>query len=279
MNILSLIKAAQKPILYEKGTSIMWTDEHISKHLLKYHLDPEVDAASRKISTIKIIVDWILGLINKPKMNILDLGSGPGLYSEILAQKEHKVTGVDFSKNSIEYAKNQAEKNNLEIEYINQNYLDLDYNKQFDLVMLIYTDFGVLLPYERNKLLENIHRALKQGGIFLFDVLNDKNIEQKILKQSWDLKKSGFWKDDPYLSLNEGYHYPDEKVLLNQHIIIDESNKHEIYRFWSHYFNKEDLIPILKSKGFKDIETHENILPESDVWNGENVTFYTTVKK
>jgi len=278
MNILNLIKSAQKPNLYGKGTSIMWTDEHISKQLLKYHLDPEVEAASRKISTIKIIVDWILGLINKPKMNILDLGCGPGLYSEILAQKGHIVTGIDFSKNSIEYAKNQAEKNNLEIEYINQNYLDLDYNTQFNLIMLIYTDFGVLLPYERNKLLENIHRALKPGGIFVFDVLNDKNIEQKILKQSWDLKESGFWKGEPYLALNEGFHYPDDKVLLNQHVIIDERNKHEIYRFWSHYFNKKDLIPMLESKAFKDVVTHENILPESDVCNGENVTFYTSVK-
>jgi 2-polyprenyl-3-methyl-5-hydroxy-6-metoxy-1,4-benzoquinol methylase len=104
------------------------------------------------------------------KMSILDLGCGPGLYTEIMAERGHKVTGIDFSKNSIDYARNEAIRKNLDIKYVNQSYLDLCEENMYDLIMMIFTDFGVLVPQERETLLQNIYRALKPGGTFVFDV-------------------------------------------------------------------------------------------------------------
>ena len=78
----------------------MWTDPYISEQLLQIHLNPELDLASRKYSTIQSTAEWVLSKVSKKKMKILDLGCGPGLYSEIFANKGHLVTGVDFSKNS-----------------------------------------------------------------------------------------------------------------------------------------------------------------------------------
>ena len=67
-----------------------------------------------------------------------------GLYTQQIAQKGHKVSGVDISKISIDYAMEQAKANNLNIEYINKNYLDLELpENEFDLVIMIYTDLGV----------------------------------------------------------------------------------------------------------------------------------------
>ena len=104
----------------------MWTDKHISKQLLDVHLNTDVDLGSRKIKTINSTVTWILKTSKKKKLNILDLGCGPGLYSEKLAQKGHNVTGVDFSANSIAYAKEEAKKKKLDIIYLKENYLNLD---------------------------------------------------------------------------------------------------------------------------------------------------------
>ena len=52
MNMTQLLQAAQPPALYEKGDSVMWTDPHISGELLKIHLDPSVEAATRSPSSI-----------------------------------------------------------------------------------------------------------------------------------------------------------------------------------------------------------------------------------
>ncbi|MCP4392967.1 MAG: class I SAM-dependent methyltransferase [Alphaproteobacteria bacterium] len=278
MNYKELIKRTQRPELYEKGTSIMWTDEYISKQLLDLHINPHVDLASRKEETIGDLVNWILDIATEPKMSILDLGCGPGLYSEKLATKGHSVTGVDFSKNSIEYAKNQATLKQLDIDYIVENYLNLDFDNKFDLVLLIYTDLCPLLPEERDKLLKVVHKALKPGGMFIFDVVNDRNVDKKIIPQSWDVEESGFWRKHPYIALANGHHYPENNVILNQHTVINEDDSIDTYHFWSHYYNQEQLTEILSNSGFTDICNYENIIPEDTPWTGENLTFFKAKK-
>ena len=269
----SLIKYAVRPELYEKGTAVMWTDPYISKQLLQIHLNPDMDLASRKYSSIQSTAEWVLSKASKKGMNILDLGCGPGLYSEIFAREGHRVTGVDFSKTSIDYAKQESDRKRLNINYLNQNYLELDVpGNHFDLVTLIYTDLGVLVPSERDQLLSNINKALKPGGILIFDVLNDKNLENKVSPKNWDIAEKGFWREGPCLALSESFFYSEEKVMLSQHLIVEES-KTDVYRFWTHFFSHADLIEILSPHEFTDTRFHEDVLPEGDIWSGENVTF------
>jgi len=257
----------------------MWTDAHISGKLLELHLDPHVDSASRSLESIERTMDFILTFCGNNPLSILDLGCGPGIYLEKLAGLGHSCTGIDFSENSIAYARKQAKEKGLEIRYINRDYLEMDFEDQFDLILLIYTDLGVLLPGERSLLLERIHRALKPGGIFIFDVLNDRNLEQKFGEfQTWSFEFNGFWKPEPYLELASGYHYPENKVFLKQHTILDEREEIRNYRFWTHYFNPEDVLAMLSAGGFVRTRHYDNILPAKDIWDGENVTFYKTQK-
>jgi SAM-dependent methyltransferase len=279
MNIERLFEYTEKPSLFESGTSVMWTDPYISQQLLYCHIDIGNDMASRSDQKIELIINWILSKSKTNQMKILDLGCGPGLYAEKLARLGHHITGIDFSKHSITYAKGITEKNKSGIEYHCDNYLNINYENQFDLVILIYLDFCVLKPNERKIVLENVYRALKKGGVFIFDVMNSKNIDRKTLKPSWEVCASkGFWKDEPYIALNNGYHYPEHKVLVNQHIIIDQDDKIDTYLFWSTYYEYEDLAPVLNEAGFNKIKHYEKVLPEGDVWNGDNVTFYVIEK-
>ncbi len=274
MKILDIHNNTTKPKLYEKGNAVMWTDEHISKQLLNVHLSQDVDLASRRTETIDSTIKWILASTEKKQLNILDLGCGPGLYSEKLAKMGHNVTGVDFSSNSIEYAKKEAKKKKLEITYLKENYLNLDLEENsFDLVILIFTDFGPLLPKEREQLLRNIRRVLKPNGAFIFDVLNDNNIEDKISPKNWETSDLGFWKNTPYLLLSNSFIYEENKVILYQHIVVDEEDNVTIYRFWNHFFSHSDLAKILHEYNFINLSFHEDVLPKGDLWNGENVTF------
>jgi 2-polyprenyl-3-methyl-5-hydroxy-6-metoxy-1,4-benzoquinol methylase len=81
--------------------------------MLEAHLNPDWDVASRKHSYINRSVKWLSGVI-PANGEILDLGCGPGLYAKILSGMWYDVTGVDFSKRSIAYAKSQDAK----IDYI-----------------------------------------------------------------------------------------------------------------------------------------------------------------
>lgn len=279
MNIERIKKLSAKPRLYEKGSSVMWTDPYISKQLLELHLIDDHDIASRSRAKIEMITNWILQQADRGPLTILDLGCGPGLYAEQLASHGHSVTGVDYSTNTIQYAAMQAKKKKLNIEYRNINYLDMDFDSRFDVAILIYLDFCVLLPEERGKVLANIYKALKKGGIFICDVVNERNIDKKVISQSWEVQESGFWKDAPYIALTNGFHYPEAKVLANHHIIITEDDTVDTYIFWTHYYEKNDMAQILTLQGFKNIRDYDNVLPEScDYWNGNNVTFYVASK-
>ena len=211
-------------------------------------------------------------------MNILDLGCGPGLYSEKLAEKGHIVTGMDFSSNSIQYAKESANRKKLDITYIQQDYLELTEENKYDLILLIFTDFGVLPPDQRELLLRNINRALKPGGTFIFDVLND-NYEANIGgSKNWELSEKGFWREIPYMALSESFYYDKQKVILNQHIVIDQERGTEVYRFWMHTFSSADLNAIILPVGFKTAEYVYGIIPDSEVCSSSSVTFCVAVK-
>lgn len=280
MKIPEIISLSAKPELYAKGTSFMWTDEHISKQLLNVHLNDDIDLASRKKSTIVKTANWILNTQKeKGKLNILDLGCGPGLYAEIFAEKGHRITGVDISKNSIEFAKKSAKDKKLDINYVNANYLEINSEaEKYDLIVLIYTDLGVLIPSERENLLKMIYRVLKKGGTFIFDVLKDKDIENKASTKTWEANNGGFWKESPYLALSESFLYEEEKVILFQHNIIDTIGNIETYRFWTHFFSESDIRKMLENHDFIDMHFREDILPKGGMWNGDNVIFTMTSK-
>lgn len=277
MDITKIIKKVGNPTPYDKGTDIMWTDKHISKFLLDAHINPEIGVASRTSTDIDKTVDMIDRMVS-PGSEILDLGCGPGLYAERLSKKGHKVTGVDFSKNSIDYAIKQRGRNQSTIEYINDNYLNLDFEGQFDLIMMIYCDFGVLVSEERISLMKMIHKALKPGGIFLFDAIDEETIERLNFNSSWEMSDGGFWKPTPYICLSKSFHFKENKATLDQHLVMGEDDSFQLYRFWNHYFNQEDVEKIFRPSGFSKVESIKNLLTGSGPYNDHGVVFYAVSK-
>ena len=279
MQISGLSETTKTPVLYEKGNAGMWEDDHISRHLLELHLNQDCDAASRKRGTIEKTVQWIETLPDNQQQAVLDLGCGPGLHCELLAEHAHRVTGVDFSQRSIAYARQSAGKKGLKIEYLLQNYLDLSFENQFDLVIMIFCDFDVLIPDDRTRLLKNIFRALKPGGLFIFDTLNaNAPAAMKIPGKSWEVAEKGFWKNGPYLALSETFHYPEANVILQQHIVCSEPDQRSVYRFWTHYYPNEVLVSILNEGGFTVEGTREDLLPDDGSGTHDMVTFYVARK-
>ena len=277
MNIQKLLKENENPIPYVMGTDTMWTDQHISKKLLDLHLNPGIGIASRTFEAIDDTVDMIDETI-KPGSKILDLGCGPGLYAERLAKKGHYVTGVDFSKHSIDYARKERDKNQSNIHYINENYLNLVFENEFDLVMMIYCDFGVLIPEERKIMIKIIRRALKPKGVFLFDSISKEAVKKMSFETSWEMAESGFFSPDPYICLNKSFHFPENKATLDQHIVIIENSPVKLYRFWNHYFDMHDVRQLFLPVGFSHITPVESLLKGDGPYNDNSVCFYVIYK-
>lgn len=255
--ILNYLK--EKPILYSASTASLWDDEHISKGMLDAHLNTKLEAASRNFDFIVKSVDWISNTFySKDKNKMLDLGCGPGLYTELFYKARFDVTGIDFSKRSIEYASKSADSKNLPIQYIYKNYLEIDYENVFDVITLIYCDYGVLSPEHRTTLLKKIKKALKPNGFFILDGFTQHQIADFSESRTIEYHDKGYWSEKPYVCIQSNYLYPESNNYLEQFVIIKENNC-ECYNNWnqvftSHSFNKE-----LAEAGFEIVNFYDDV--------------------
>lgn len=247
----SISKILEKPPIFTQTETAFWNDEYISRQMLKAHLDPEFEGASRKLTFIDKSATWIKNIVPPVKYPLLlDVGCGPGIYAERFANSGYQVTGVDFSARSIEYAKSSALKKGLDITYHYQDYLAMNLNKSYDFATMIYCDYGALSPTNRQLLMSNIYEHLKTNGKFLLDVFSVAKYSSFQENRTWEVCRSnGFWCEEEYIAFSGLYKYPDN-VSLEQ-ISILTSKETATYYLWTSYFTKDDLIKEAKNAGFK----------------------------
>ena len=249
--ISQLITLQEKPAPFTPGEPLFWNDPHISSQMLKAHLNPNIEAASRKPETIDRVVQWLIQTLGlKPGASLLDLGCGPGLYASRFARAGFCVTGVDYSRRSIEYAANDAKENQLDITYRYENYLDLRDEALYDAALLIYGDFCPLNPEQRKRLLHNIHRALKPNGKFILDVTTRECRRKYGNQNRWYAVNSGFWKPGPHLVLEEGFDYPEQSLWLDQFTVVEANGNLTVYRNWFQDYTPETITAELLESGF-----------------------------
>lgn len=249
----------EKPALYTKTTVPFWDDEYISKKMLGAHLNPDFEGASRTFEFIEQSVKWINDLVPSSEYKeMLDMGCGPGIYAEQFAQAGYHVTGIDFSKRSINYATESAKKQDLDISYIYQNYLEMELDRQFDFVTMIYCDYGALSTEDRRTVMERMYHHLRDKGKVLLDVFSRAKYNNFEENQSWEIcEKNGFWSEEKYISLHGCYKYPDD-VTLEQTAVVTEKDKN-VYYIWNTYFDKERICKEAKDVGFKVCEVFGDV--------------------
>ena len=243
---------SEKPLVYESGEGCIWTDPYIAGQMLAAHLNPNAEAASRKPEEIeKIIRFWIENKVVQPGDFLLDLGCGPGLYSEKLAKAGVRVVGIDQSANSIFYAQKRAQQEKLEIEYRWGNFLELDEIEKYDVAVQVYGEYNALSDIDRSIFLCKVYQALKSGGTLLMDVTTRKLREKVGVKTNWYIDRDGFWRPDRHLVLEKGFDYPEENIWLDQYIIIGEQGDSTVYRVWFKDFTLETLKAEVEAVGFR----------------------------
>lgn len=256
---LTKINTRPSPFQYYTADEL-WTDEHTSKKMLEYHLNDSVDLSSRKRSFIDRSVQWIVSHFGVDSAtSIADFGCGPGLYTTQFAEKNASVTGIDFSERSIRYAKEVAEQKELNINYVQQNYLEYETGERYDLITMIFCDFCALSPTQRKTLLSKFHELLKPEGAVLLDVhsLNVFNSRQEVATYEYN-QLDHFWSSDDYYGFLNTFKYQEEKVTLDKYTIIEKARTRVVYN-WLQYFSRDSLREELEGNGFKIEEFYSDV--------------------
>lgn len=247
---LEKINTAPKPFEFYTAADL-WTDEYTSEQMLKFHLDEGIDASSRNMAFIDRSVNWITSHFDVGTgKKIADFGCGPGLYATRLARRHAVVTGIDFSKRSIQYAQEIANREKLPINYVNRNYLDFKTDDRFHLIIMIMCDFCALSPVQRKKILSRFHTLLEPSGSVLLDVYSLISFNEKEEKALYEVNLlNGFWSPHKYYGFLNTFKYEKEKVILDKYTIIEAERSRTIYN-WFQCFSPESLEKEFKDSGF-----------------------------
>lgn len=238
----------------------LWTTPHIAEKMLQLHINPDHDAASRSGDFIKKSVSFMDKSFNLNQgKSVIDFGCGPGLYTSAFASLGAKVTGIDFSVNSLEYAKKQAALNHLDINYQQIDYLNFTTDTTYDVATLIYCDFCAINKSNRRKLLQTIKNCLKDDGYFFFDVHTKYMFEHRSESARYEYHKDGaFFSPHPHFEFVNDFLYPDELISLAHYTIIEENSTWDVYN-WLQYFSLDDLKKELNENGFKIVGKYKNL--------------------
>ncbi|MTI15643.1 class I SAM-dependent methyltransferase [Rhodobacteraceae bacterium RKSG542] len=248
-----LKKINEKPAAFEVYTAdALWADDYRSKQMLAFHLNEGIDVSSRNMEFINRSATWIGEHFDLGEgKSLCDFGCGPGLYTTRLAKTGAKVTGLDFSANSLAYAREQAQLAQLPINYVQTNYLEFQSQEQFDLITMIMCDFCALSPAQRKVLLAKFRECLKDDGAILLDVYSMAGYaarEETAFYEKNQLNR--FWCEDDYYCFVNTWKYDDEAVVLDKYSIFQANGKEETVYNWLQYFSPEKLKEELAAAGF-----------------------------
>ncbi len=249
LRVAEVAARARRPEPFEPSEAPFWDDPYISGELLKSHFDDTTEAASRPFGMIVATVDRLVrdGVVS-PGTRVLDLGCGPGRYSELLASVGCHVTGVDLSPRSIAHARERAAQRGLDVDYRVADFRTLEEVAAYDVVLQVYGELATFSDAVRDDVLARVRRALVPHGWLVFDVSTPSLRARVGAQHQWSVHPGGFWRAHPHLVLTDGYDYPGD-VWCDQFVVADDDGA-TAYRMWFHDYTPGTLTPVLERAGF-----------------------------
>jgi cyclopropane fatty-acyl-phospholipid synthase-like methyltransferase len=251
-----LLEINQRPEPFSEYTAReLWTDPYISERMLSYHLNETIDMASRNHAFLDRSAEWIVSHFGlNGESRVADFGCGPGLLAQRLARSGPKVTGIDFSANSLRHAREKAAEEHLDIEFVEADYLEYETDLRFDLILMIMCDFCVLSPDQRFRLLRKYHALLADGGTILLDVYSSRMFNEREEGATYGLNLlDGFWAPGEYFGFHNIFKYDNERIVLEKYTIVERSRIRRIFN-WYKCFDPSDIESEFKECGLKVVE-------------------------
>lgn len=139
-----------------------------------------------KIPWQKARADYLIDVIEKGKVKpglALVLGCGTGINSIYLAKKGFNVTAVDISETAIKYAKENAKKEDISINFIAADATDLSFlgDKEFDFV-LDWANLHGIDKEKREQYVSQIVKHCKTGGKFVLRCFSKHGIDEDFVE-------------------------------------------------------------------------------------------------
>lgn len=208
----------------------------------------------KRLERTKEEVDNILSLLKiSPPASVLDLCCGPGRHCLELARRGFSVTGVDKTKTYLSKARNLAKKENLKAEFVQQDMRKFCRPDTFDAAINLFTSFGYFEKIEDDKkVLRNVYRSLKRGGIFLMETMGKEILARIFRERDWYEIDGNIW-------LEERRVLKDWTWVESRWILIKGNKKLE-HTISLRLYSAAELRALLKESGFGSVSVYGDLV-------------------
>lgn len=203
----------------------------------------------RLLETPKDIENLVSLLGISPGARVLDLCCGVGRHSIELARRGFIVTGVDRTSAYLEKARKQAESEGLNIEFIEDDMRRFCRPETFDAVINLFTSFGYFEnPADDQKVVRNVYRSLKAGGVFLIDMMGKEVLARIFRERDW-------YEETGFTVLEERKLCKNWEWLENRWIIFKDGEKRE-FKISLRLYSAAELTSLLSESGFSTVDVY-----------------------
>jgi len=184
---------------------------------------------------------------------VLEVACGAGHLMEILERNGYEVTGLDISKEMLEIAKKRC-KGRL----LRQDMRNIRVGEVFDALTCLGRSFTYMITDDDvEKSLKGFNRALRDGGVVIFDNFDAKNVDESYFKE-W--KKRVFEFDKFRITrMNKSFDYDERNnswLVKWKYIIERNGEKESVHdQAMLRAFHETSLKKKLRKHGFSMLES------------------------
>ncbi len=216
-----------------------WFFDFFDENYLELYLEKQKEELA--IKQVNFIIN---SLSLKKEDRVLDLGCGIGRHIIELGKRRIFGVGVDFNEKYIEIA-NKLKGDLENVQLIKMDMREINFEKEFDAAISVWTSFGYFSNEENLFLLKKINLSLKENGKFFLDIENIFYMLKNLPKERWEKV------DDFYILERNDLNFKTSRLKTERVIIKNGVIKTytRIYRI----FTLKEIELYLNKSGFKTI--------------------------
>lgn len=198
-------------------------------------------------------IDKIIELVGIEKgARILDLCCGIGRHSLEFARRGCSIVGVDLTEEYLVKAREQADGEGLDIEFIRDDMRRFCQIESFDVVINMFTAFGYFeCLFDDKRVLVNAYHCLRKGGKLIIDVMGKEVLAKIFQERDWH-------EQDGRKFLRESKISRDWSWCDNKWILLENGELKE-FTFGHRVYSAVELGRLLKDCGFGDIKFYGDL--------------------
>lgn len=198
-------------------------------------------------------VERIVSLLGiRPGACVLDLCCGVGRHSLELARRGFDVTGVDRTRRYLDQASEQADKEGLKIEFVQDDMRTFCRPDTFDAVINMFTSFSYFEdPEEDRQVVVNVYRSLISGGVFLLETMGKEILARIFLERNWHEENGVLILEERKVSRNWGW-------MENRWIMFKDDKRTE-FKVTHRLYSATELAAVLAGCGFTQVDVYGDL--------------------